>query len=375
MAIGSGSYVSKSSVTAGQVPEVTLSDEEKVIKIVGPMTEVERTRFLEFFEISGIDTNNEAAVLDFYRNYRYHLTPGESIGEAQRIFVNAAGMNDETLISRAIRLEKFHLLPDLLACGAEAMKAIPNFMHHGRNSLALAIARGAPLETLELLIKAAQKECTPSGKSCMAIQSGGTTPLFTAALEGNATCIPLLVAAGADIDEVDARSGDTPLVSAVRLGNGDACEALIAAGANVQTRNKNANSALFYAIVCEKLPLVTLLLAHRAELDTKCCSELALRSEMIIALVELTPLPLDTLLVQAISGPGFDLDLIKFLVTKGADINRTTADGRNTALSFALRLRNRKIATILLEHGAVVRPEHFAEFANTFPPAPGSAPL
>src|SRR5690349_2271580 len=80
--IGPGSYVPGSSAASGQAPQAMLSDEQKALRIVGPMTEQDRTQFLEFFAISGISADNEPAVLDFYRNYRHHLTPGETISEA-----------------------------------------------------------------------------------------------------------------------------------------------------------------------------------------------------------------------------------------------------------------------------------------------------
>jgi len=405
-------YVEKSSVTAGQVPEVALSDEEKVIKIVGPMTEVDRTRFLEFFPISGISADNEAAVLDFYRNYRHHLTPGESISEAQRIFLNATGMDDETLLARAIQLEKFHLIPDLLACGAAVMKPVPfgwiHETHAGRHGLALAIAFGAPCETLELLIKAAEKECAPAGENCMSIESGGATPLFLAAQFDHATCIPLLIAAGAAIEEEDESTGETPLIRAAKMGNAAVCEALLTAGANVNAQNKRDLSSLYYAVDGRNLQIAKLLLNHNAAWDSDSLGELVWDVQMAKAFAELTPLPFNRLLAIAGSQPGVNMKLVTFLVTKGADvdfhndrgltalqmavrtnsanliipllklgadINRTTADGLDTALSIALQLHNRNMATILLDHGAVLRPEHFAEFDNTFPPAPGSAPL
>jgi ankyrin repeat protein len=382
-----------------------LSDEQKALRIVGPMTEQDRTQFLEFFAISGISADNEPAVLDFYRNYRHHLTPGETISEAQRIFANATGMDGATLIARAIGFEKFHLIPVLLACGAEVMKPIPFTWidtHAEKNALALAIACGAPREMLELLIKAAQKECAPSGKNCMAIQSGGTTPLFTAALEGNATCIPLLLAAGADIEEVDAISGDTPLIRAARMGSAAACEALIAAGANVNAQNKKDFSSLCYAVDGRKFQIAKLLLDHNAQWDSGSLRALTWSAQTAKAFAEMSSLPFNTLLQIAGSNPMVDLEVITFLVDNGgdvnipdalgrtalhnaasndrrdliipllklgADINRTTAAG-DTALSLALRFRRRNMATLLIENNAVLRFQDIAALERTFPPPP-----
>jgi ankyrin repeat protein len=365
-------YVGKSSVTTGQVPEVTLSVEEKVIKIIGPMTEQDRTRFLEFFPISGISADNEAAVLDFYRNYRQHLTPGESISEAQRIFLNATGMDDKTLMARAILLDKVHLIPDLVACGAEVSKPCV----------------GPKIYTL-------------------------MTPLFLAARFNHPACIPLLKAAGADVDEVD-HSGNSPLAIAARNDNEAVCTALIAAGANVDARNNYGASPLLHAITENTDAIVKQLLARNATWEKNCCAALIRSSSLLLRLIDSkTPLPLDQLVGEAMS-PKFtqavfeynmpivirllesgadanatvetgrtllqeasyrdDILFVQHLLKLGADVDRTD-DRENTALSLALKNGNREVATLLFNHGAQLRSQDHADYRMTFPPAPGAAPF
>jgi ankyrin repeat protein len=354
-------YVGKSSVTTGQVPEVTLSDEEKIIKIIGPMTEQDRTRFLEFFPISGISADNEAAVLDFYRNYRYHLTPGESISEAQRIFLNAKGMDDKTLLARAILLGKVHLIPDLLACGADVTKP------------------------------------------CTGIKAGSLTPLFLAAQSKHPACIPLLIKAGAAIDERDEDTGDTPLIRSAKTGNEAACQALIAAGANVQIFDAKRNQVLFYAIDQQMLPTIKLIISRGAGWTGDCSGALLKHIDLLKTLVETYPALLNMVFPDA-ARLGADPDLLTLLVQKGANVNLTdfwgytalkwavmgnhqpqvvrllelgadinkTADNGETALALALRNRDRQMAILLIENGAVVRPRDFADHDRTFPQTPDS---
>jgi ankyrin repeat protein len=59
------------------------------------------------------------------------------------------------------------------------------------------------------------------------------------------------------------------------------------------------------------------------------------------------------------------------LLELGADINKT-ADNGETALALALRNRDRQMAILLIENGAVVRPRDFADHDRTFPQTPDS---
>jgi ankyrin repeat protein len=361
MAIGAGLYVARSSVNTGQAPQITLSDEEKVLKFVGPMTEDTRTRFLEYFSISGISADNGAAVLDFYRNYRKHPTPGESISEAQRIFLNAKGMDDKTLLARAILLDKLDLIPDLLACGAEVTKP------------------------------------------CTGINAGSLTPLFLAAQSNRPACIPLLIKAGADVDENDEGTGDTPLNRAVKMGNEAACEALITAGANINARNKKSDCPLYYAIDHGMLATVKLLISRGASWTGNCSAALLQQKDLLIFLCESYP-ALPNVVFSDAARVGADPDLLTLLVKMGANVNLTdfwgytalkwavmgnhqpqvvrllelgadinkTADNGETALALALRNRDRQMAILLIENGAVVRPRDFADHDRTFPQAPDS---
>jgi hypothetical protein len=105
--IGPGSYgISQRSSTAttspAQNPSQQTSLRDRILEIVGRnyfhdedpgVAQTPEDRFFDFLAISSIqlpadEPVNERAVLDFFRNYRQHLTPANEITEAQKLFVN-----------------------------------------------------------------------------------------------------------------------------------------------------------------------------------------------------------------------------------------------------------------------------------------------
>ena len=77
---------------------------------------------------------------------------------------------------------------------------------------------------------------------------GAQTPLMFAAREGCAACVPLLAAAGAQVDAKDIDDELTPLIMALINGHYDAAAALINAGADVNLSDKLGRTPIYAAV-------------------------------------------------------------------------------------------------------------------------------
>ena len=120
---------------------------------------------------------------------------------------------------------------------------------------------------------------------------GAQTPLMFAAREGCAACVPLLAAAGAQVDAKDIDDELTPLIMALSNGKYDAAAALINAGADVNLSDKLGRTPLYTAVDDHSMP------------------------------VSARPSPKEV--DEAMSS----LDLIKLLLAKGAEVNLQLKNG------------------------------------------------
>ena len=84
---------------------------------------------------------------------------------------------------------------------------------------------------------------------------GAQTPLMFAAREGCAACVPLLAAAGAELDAKDIDDELTPLIMALINGHYDAAAALIKAGADVNLSDKLGRTPLYSAVDDHTMPV------------------------------------------------------------------------------------------------------------------------
>jgi CubicO group peptidase (beta-lactamase class C family) len=102
------------------------------------------------------------------------------------------------------------------------------------------------------------------------VQPGGppTVPLHLAALQGDADAIGQHVAAGSDLDQLDAY-GATPLIVATTFGRAAAARALIEAGADPTIANADGSTPLHIAAFLGRRDIVELLLRHGADRDLR----------------------------------------------------------------------------------------------------------
>lgn len=118
-------------------------------------------------------------------------------------------------------------------------------------ALYLAVGAGRVDEVALLL---ASEDADPN-----CVSKDGTSLLQAAASGGHAGVVPLLIAAGALVDEKDAK-GWTPLVTATFSGHGECVRALAKAGANLEETDPAGKTALMHAASLGNVPVISALL-------------------------------------------------------------------------------------------------------------------
>ena len=140
------------------------------------------------------------------------------------------------------------------------------------------------------------------------------TPLVKAAWDGDEEIVKTLIAAGAKVNAKATDTGETALINAVSNKNKAIAEMLLAAGADVSIKNRFDFNALNIAVAANNQELAALLLDHGANVETDTST--------------LTPL-----MFAASAG---NVDMIRFLVKRGAKVNRGASEGGQTALLSAI---------------------------------------
>jgi ankyrin repeat protein len=171
-----------------------------------------------------------------------------------------------------------------------------------------------------------------------AVNEDGATPLHLAAARGHAEVVRFLLGNGSDISAADGR-GFTVLQAAVRGGHEEVVELLIAEGADVDAKNENYGlSAVDFAFQAEcrsgGVRMTGLLVSKGAEFDANG----AVRG------------PVLRLDMAVICG---NLEMVRFLIERGADVNAETGYPL-TPLASAAAGGKADIMRFLLESGADV---------------------
>jgi ankyrin repeat protein len=191
----------------------------------------------------------------------------------------------------------------------------------------------------------------------------GATPMFLACENGNAAMIELLLKAGADASAPVLPHGETPLMMAARSGNLDAVRVLLDRGAKVNaTENLRGTTALMWAAEQRHADVVHLLVEGGAEVgaQSKVFTPLQHRG------LGFAPAGFGSRArpgtTQAISVKGGltalmfaaregATDAASVLVSAGANVNQTSADGSG-ALLTAVQNGFYDLARFLLDNGA-----------------------
>jgi uncharacterized protein len=201
-------------------------------------------------------------------------------------------------------------------------------------------ARHNDLETATALIAA--------GANVKAANRFGATPLSLACTNGSAGMIGKLLAAGENANAIVSEAGDTALMLAARTGKPDAVEVLLQHGAEVNKTNAQGQTAVMWAAAEKNAAAVQVLIDHKADVNAK-------------THVAPPPRPLDTIFSAPFPVGGMtalifaarqnDLNSVRALLSAGADIKETAADG-TSAILVAVLNGHYELANFLLEHGA-----------------------
>ncbi|XP_030835495.1 ankyrin repeat domain-containing protein 17 isoform X5 [Strongylocentrotus purpuratus] len=164
------------------------------------------------------------------------------------------------------------------------------------------------------------------------------SPLTLAACGGHVKLASLLIERGANIEEVN-DEGYTPLMEAAREGHEEMVALLLAQGANINAQTEETQeTALTLACCGGFLEVAKFLIEVGADIELGCS----------------TPL-----MEAAQEG---HVDLVKFLLSKGAIVHAQTATG-DTALTYACENGHTDVADVLLANGADL--EHESEGGRT----------
>jgi uncharacterized protein len=222
------------------------------------------------------------------------------------------------------------------------------------------------LEAADLLFRA--------GAKVSAANRVGITPLQIAALNGNAAMIEKLVKAGADPNTPLTKEGDTALMMAARNGKPEAIKVLLDSGASVNAKETwGGTTALMWAVSEGHLPAVKTLIERGADVNARSHYVPAANGRGFEGRLPVNAGPdqkveeyatgwLTPLMFAARQG---DVDIARFLMQSGADVNAVGGDGKN-ALALAIFNGNYTIASLLVDAKANVNQADAQRFTPLF---------
>ena len=171
-----------------------------------------------------------------------------------------------------------------------------------------------------------------------------TNPLFTAASIGNLEIVKALVGAGADIN-FKAVSDVTPLIGVAANGKEDIVRYLISSGANLNELDSSGASAAGNAAVSSNSRVLQILGDAGANLTQ-------LQGPAALPLISLA---------TARSSVHAAAEMVKYLISKGEDVNQEDGNGL-TPLLYAAVSGNTRVAELLLCAGADI--DHLNDKVN-----------
>jgi ankyrin repeat protein len=153
------------------------------------------------------------------------------------------------------------------------------------------------------------------------------TPLMKAAWDGESEIVETLLAAGAKVNAKSSDTDETALMSAVTKGDPAIVNMLIKAGADVTPKNKFSFNVFTSAVAAGNEEIAAILLEAGAKIEEGASG--------------LTPL-------QFAASAG-NINMIRFLVKHGADVNHGVKTGDQTALLSAIYGAHPDVVQALIE--------------------------
>ena len=166
------------------------------------------------------------------------------------------------------------------------------------------------------------------------------TLLMIAAVQRNLDAAKLLVERGVNINS-QTSDGVTALMHAAQWSNADIIHLLLANGADVKLKDAQGKTALVYATRSKSAEIFQILLDHGSSFS---------QADKNMALIDATrwPPPPDS------KQPGSKLDIIRFLLNAGADVNAKDNTGNTPLLYAAQTSRGGEMLRLFIENGADV---------------------
>jgi ankyrin repeat protein len=278
--------------------------------------------------------------------------------------VNAKQPDGSTPLAWAVYKDDAATVDLLLKAGAKVTVADD----YGETPLTLACANGSAA-MVDKLLKA--------GADANAARFYNETPLMIAAASGNPDVVSTLIAHGAKIEAVEDRRGQNALMWAAAQSNADAVQVLLKAGANPNAVSKGGFTPLVFTADNGDTKSAANLIAASANVNYETHSV----NVLLIALTAKKPgvakLLIDHGAVVTGKDPtgqtalhiaidNGDLDTVKLLIAKGADVNAATnarqgdrmgilqrpPTGQQTPLMIAARGNHPDIMKVLVDAGA-----------------------
>jgi ankyrin repeat protein len=278
--------------------------------------------------------------------------------------VNARQPDGSTPLAWAVYKDDAATIDMLLKAGAKVTVAD----EYGESPLTLACATG-DAAIVDKLLKA--------GADPNAARFYNETPLMIAAASGNPDVVRTLIEHGAKIEAVEERRGQNALMWAAAQSNSDAVQVLLKAGANPNAVSKGDFTPLVFTADNGDVRSAAALIAAGANvnyevhsinvllvsLNAKKPAVAKLLIEKGAVVTRKDPTGQTALHIATESG---DIDTVKLLIAKGADVNAATnprqgdrmgilqrpPTGQQTPLMIAARVNRPDIMKVLVDAGA-----------------------
>ena len=187
------------------------------------------------------------------------------------------------------------------------------------------------------------------------------TPLHWMAIDGNAEMFKVLIENGAEIDGPDGRWGSSPLLFAAQKGWKEIVEILLHAGADVNFKSKSGHDAIYFATDGDHTDIVKLLIEFGIDIDPKNIYYASATDH--IDMIEL--LLGHGIAINSKTRNGNNClhyavynncyAAAKFLISRGADID-SKGKNKQKPLHYAASGGRIEIVKLLLENGANTNP-------------------
>jgi len=187
-----------------------------------------------------------------------------------------------------------------------------------------------------------------------AMNENGDNPLICAVSSNYNTVVELLLNHGADPNIAD-NEGHAPIVIAIHQNNPDMAKMLIEKGADPNILDPWGLTPLFYAASLGYLDIANALITHGA--DVNALENNRGESVLIGIITKFSPthpsyLPVSTDSAKSPPCSLEQIEMVKFLLEKGADVNVRSKDNGNTALHFAAARNYTRIMPLLIDFHA-----------------------